>query len=62
MRLDWDNSGWRRYLVALYWAITSLATVGYGDITPNTNAEVVLAMVVMISGTTFFGALTASVA
>jgi hypothetical protein len=55
-------SAYRRYLVALYWTITTLTTVGYGDITPHTNSELGLTLAVMISGTTFFGALTASVA
>jgi voltage-gated potassium channel len=35
---------------AVYWAIVTLTTVGYGDITPHTVAGQVLASVVMILG------------
>eukprot|EP00297_Palpitomonas_bilix_P001754 CAMPEP_0113873892 /NCGR_PEP_ID=MMETSP0780_2-20120614/4028_1 /TAXON_ID=652834 /ORGANISM="Palpitomonas bilix" /LENGTH=1012 /DNA_ID=CAMNT_0000859599 /DNA_START=363 /DNA_END=3401 /DNA_ORIENTATION=- /assembly_acc=CAM_ASM_000599 len=35
---------------ALYWSMTTLTTVGYGDISPTTTAERVLAIVTMITG------------
>jgi voltage-gated potassium channel len=44
-----------RYIRALYWCITTLATVGYGDITPSTNAQTVYAMVVMLLGVGVYG-------
>jgi voltage-gated potassium channel len=53
MPTDMDN--WSAYLRALYWCITTLTTVGYGDITPTSNAQTVYAMVVMILGVGVYG-------
>ena len=39
-----------RYTTALYYCITTLTTVGYGDITPQTNLTRVFAMVLMVMG------------
>ena len=34
---DWTRL--RQYLVGLYWAITTISTVGYGDFVPMTDKE-----------------------
>lgn len=57
-----DTDKWTGYLQALYWCITTLATVGYGDITPTTNAQTVYAMVVMILGVAVYGYVIGNVA
>jgi hypothetical protein len=44
-----------RYICAVYWAITTTATVGYGDIVPTSNMERCYAMFAMIVGATFYG-------
>ncbi|OMJ72996.1 hypothetical protein SteCoe_28423 [Stentor coeruleus] len=39
-----------RYLASVYWAITTLATIGYGDIVPFTTTEKIIAILWMIMG------------
>ena len=44
-----------QYLRALYWCIATLATVGYGDIVPHTNAQTIYTMVAMLIGVGVYG-------
>jgi hypothetical protein len=48
------------YIKATYWLVTTIATVGYGDITPTNNLGRVYAMFMMIMGATIWGILIAS--
>ena len=50
------------YLRALYWCVTTLATVGYGDIVPSRNAEMLYAMLVMVLGVGVYGYVIGNVA
>jgi voltage-gated potassium channel len=43
------------YLRALYWTITTLATVGYGDITPVNAAQMLYAIMAMLFGVGLYG-------
>lgn len=43
------------YIYSLYWAVTTIVTVGYGDITPQNEYEVLVTMFVEIAGTALFG-------
>lgn len=45
-----ENTLGEKYETCIYWAITTLATVGYGDIVPFTFPEKLLAMIWMIAG------------
>ena len=49
---DLDTSS--RYLISVYWAFTTLCTVGYGDISGYTNIEKVLCIIWMSCGLYFF--------
>ena len=47
---------------AMWWAIVTLTTVGYGDIVPNTVQGRLIGMLVMLVGIGFLSVLTATVA
>ena len=62
-RDDMDPSDWywgRQYLVALYWAFTTMTTVGYGDVTPQTDEERIFFIFAMIIGVAFYSCDSAS--
>ncbi|MBF0155295.1 MAG: ion transporter [Magnetococcales bacterium] len=43
------------YIQAIYWLVVTVATVGYGDITPTTDASRIYAVVVMLVGVGMYG-------
>ena len=45
-----DDTGFTSIPISIYWAVVTLTTVGYGDISPQTPAGQILAMVVMLLG------------
>ena len=47
--------GFRRYLRALYWSVTTLSTIGYGDLTPATDLQIAYTMVVTFLGVAVYG-------
>lgn len=47
---------------ALWWAVSTVTTVGYGDVYPVTTAGRLIAVVLMVVGIAMVGAVTASVA
>lgn len=54
----WDDE----YAVALYWALTTITTVGYGDISATTPTEELFCLFVICLGAGFYGYLVASIA
>lgn len=49
-----DSTVIHQYLMSIYWAVTTAATVGYGDIVPGTQFELVLALLWMVVGVGFY--------
>lgn len=51
-----DGDDWvTRYITSLYWAITTMITVGYGDITPITSPEKLYTVFFMLLACGVFG-------
>jgi len=51
-----------RYIASVYWAFTTMTTVGYGDIYAQNNTERMYSIIIMILGATVFGYIVGSVA
>jgi voltage-gated potassium channel len=56
---DMEDTG---YWDGVYWAVTTMTTVGYGDLSPQTTQGQVLSIVVMLVGIGFVAVLTGAFA
>ena len=52
---DTSQSAFVHYIDAFYWAVTTLTTVGYGDITPHSLIPKIYTMFVMVTGVGCYG-------
>ena len=51
-----QDENWNiRYIYSIYWAITTMVTVGYGDISPITPTEKLYALFCMLLACGIFG-------
>ncbi len=53
-----------QYIRGLYWCVTTIATIGYGDYTPNhnSNAQIIYTIGVMVFGVGMYGFIIGNVA
>ena len=50
------------YIRSLYWTITVMTTVGFGDITPHLNYEYIFTMIVMMIGASMYALIIGNIA
>jgi len=58
----WEKPQMTIYLRALYWAFTTLTTVGYGDVTPLLTYEILFTIFVELCGCAIFGFIIGNIA
>lgn len=58
---DARTSSWWQYVASLYWALTTVTTVGYGDISPSTTSSRLFAIAAMVIGGAFYGFVVGSI-
>jgi voltage-gated potassium channel len=56
-----DHSEFPNVWLALWWAVQTVTTVGYGDVTPKNDIGRTLATIVMLTGIGFLTVVTASI-
>ena len=50
------------YTTSFYWTITTIATVGYGDIGGSNYGERIFCIIIMITGVSFFSYINGAIA
>lgn len=56
-----DRHDFRNFGTAVWWALQTVTTVGYGDVVPTTSFGRAIAGILMVSGIAFLAVVTASV-
>ncbi len=55
-------SNGERYLTAYYWTITTLTTIGYGDITPEAPRQIIYVIIIELLGAGMYGLVIGNIA
>jgi len=58
---DYSSNG-EIYLEAFYWTVTTLTTIGYGDITPSTPVQFIYVIFIMLMGAAIYGFIIGNIA
>jgi hypothetical protein len=56
-----NSSAGNQYIVALYWTVATITSVGYGDIVPVNTSERILNIIIVLFGASIFGFMIANV-
>jgi len=59
---EYGNSDMSIYMISTYWTVTTITTVGYGDISGTNIAEMCVSVIMMLVGVISFSILNASLA
>ena len=59
-----DANRLNRYIIAFYWTVTTLTTIGYGDVTPDqtNNAQILFIIIVELIGAGMYGFIIGNIA
>jgi hypothetical protein len=52
----------QQYIKSIYWSVTSMTTVGFGDIVPKRNVEYIISIVVMFLGASAYALVIGNIA
>ncbi|HMW60933.1 MAG TPA: ion transporter [Leptospiraceae bacterium] len=59
---DEKNSLLTIYVRSLYWATTTITTIGYGDLTPGTTKQTIFTMLIQLTGAGLYGYVIGNIA
>lgn len=58
----WKIVPGEQYVWVLYWTLTTMTTIGYGDVSPLTSIEALITVVVEVAGASIFGYMIGNIA